>query len=104
MVTTISKENLQEVLGVGKPAVIDFWAPWCGPCRMIGPIIDELAAAYEGRVIIGKCNIDENNAVAVEYGVRSIPTILFFKDGALVDRHVGAAPRPLFEEKIKRLL
>jgi len=104
MALSVTGENLQELLGGGKPVVIDFWAPWCGPCRMVGPIIDELAAEYEGRVTIGKCDVDENNDVAIQYGVRNIPTILFFKNGELVDRHVGAAPRLVLEEKVKKLL
>ena len=72
---------------------MDFWAPWCGPCKMVGPIIDELATEYEGKVIIGKCDVDENGDVAAEYGIRNIPTVLFFKNGELVDKQVGSAPK-----------
>ena len=104
MALIITRENLQTLLDAGKSAVVDFWAAWCGPCRMVGPIIDELAAEYEGRVTIGKCDVDENNDIAMQYGVRNIPTILFFRNGELIDRHVGAAPRPVLEEKVKKLL
>lgn len=104
MVLTITKDNLDEVLGGGKPVVIDFWAEWCGPCRMITPVIDELAAQYDGRVVIGKCDVDENDSVAVKYGVRNIPTVIFIKNGEVIDRQVGAATRDVFEAKVKQLL
>ncbi|MBQ4279286.1 MAG: thioredoxin, partial [Rikenellaceae bacterium] len=81
MALSITKDNLDEIIGAGKPVVIDFWAEWCGPCRMIAPIVDELAAEYEGRVTIGKCDVDENDAVAAKYAVRNIPTLIFIKNG-----------------------
>jgi len=84
--------------------VVDLWAPWCGPCRMLGPVISELANEYDGRIVVGKCNVDEEEDLAVEFGVRSIPTILFFKDGQLVDKFVGAAPKAVLDEKFKALL
>lgn len=83
---------------------MDFWAPWCGPCKMVGPIIDELAAEYEGKVIIGKCDVDENGDVASEYGIRNIPTVLFFKDGQVVDKQVGSAQKSAYVAKIEALL
>lgn len=104
MALVITDNNYQELLAEGKPVVMDFWAPWCGPCKMVGPIIDELATEFEGQVIIGKCDVDENGDVAAEYGIRNIPTVLFFKDGKLVDKQVGSAPKSTFADKIKALL
>ena len=86
------------------PLVVDLWAPWCGPCRMVGPVISELASQYDGKVVIGKCNVDDEEDIAAELGVRSIPTILFYKNGEVVDKFVGAAPKAVLEEKIKALL
>ena len=104
MALSITSANYQEVIDSGKPVVIDFWAEWCGPCRMVAPIIDELAAEYEGKVIIGKCDVDENDALAVKFGIRNIPTVIFRKNGEVVDQQVGAGPRNLFEDKIAKLL
>ena len=104
MALQITDSNFKEILPQGKPVVMDFWAPWCGPCKMVSPIIDELAEAYEGRVIIGKCDVDENNDVAMEFGIRNIPTVLFFKDGVQVDKQVGSAPKPQYVAKIEALL
>ncbi len=104
MAHAITKDNLQQALEGGKPVVIDFWAEWCGPCRTIGPAIEELAAEYEGKALVAKCDIEENNEIAVKFGIRNIPTILFFKDGQLVDKQVGASPKHMIEEKIKNLL
>lgn len=104
MALEITDSNFQEILAEGKPVVMDFWAPWCGPCKMVGPIIDELATEYEGKVIIGKCDVDENGDVAAEYGIRNIPTVLFFKNGELVDKQVGPAPKSAYVAKIEAIL
>ena len=87
-----------------KLVFIDFYTDWCGPCKMVGPIIDELATEFEGQVIIGKCDVDENSDMATEYGIRNIPTVLFFKNGEIVDKQVGAVGKPVFVEKVKNLL
>lgn len=92
------------VINAGKPAFVDFWAPWCGPCRIIGPIVEELAPSYEGRAVIAKINVDDNPGVAQRYQVSSIPTLLMFKDGKLVDRAVGALPRAELQKFIDRNL
>ena len=104
MALEITDSNFQEILAEGKPVVMDFWAPWCGPCKMVGPIIDELATEYEGKVIIGKCDVDENGDVAAEYGIRNIPTVLFFKNGELVDKQLGSAPKSAYVAKIEAIL
>lgn len=104
MALQITDANFEELVNSGKPMVLDFWAEWCGPCRMVGPIIDELATEYEGKVVIGKCDVDENGDVAAEFGIRNIPTVLFFKNGELVDKQVGSAPKPAYSAKIEALL
>ena len=104
MALEITDSNYKEILAEGKPVVIDFWAPWCGPCKMVGPIIEELAEVYEGQVLIGKCDVDENGDVAAEYGIRNIPTVLFFNNGELVDKQVGSAGKSAFDDKIKKML
>ncbi len=104
MALEITDNNFKEILAEGKPVVIDFWAQCCGPCKMVGPIIEELAGEYEGKALIGKCDVDENGDVAAEYGIRNIPTVLFFKNGELVDKQVGSAPKPTYAAKIEALL
>lgn len=104
MALEFTDSNYKELIESGKPAVIDFWATWCGPCRMVGPIIEELAESYGDKVSIGKCDVDNNTDITVEFGIRNIPTVLFFKDGKLVDKQVGSANKSVFEDKIKALL
>ncbi|HPH16944.1 MAG TPA: thioredoxin [Melioribacteraceae bacterium] len=102
---TFTDDNFKaEVLDSEIPVVVDFWAVWCGPCRMIAPIIEELSAAYEGKVKIGKLDVDTNPQSAVAYGVRSIPTVLFFKGGQVVDTIIGAQSKAVFDQKIQKLL
>jgi thioredoxin 1 len=94
----LTEQNFDEVLGATKGLVmVDFWAEWCGPCRAIAPVLEELAAASEGRVTLTKVNVDENHGLVARYGIQSIPMILFFKEGAIVDRVVGAAPRAVLQ-------
>ncbi len=91
----------EEVLNSDKLAVVDFWAEWCGPCRAIGPVIEELATSYEGQVKVGKLNVDQNANTSIEYGITSIPAILFIKNGEVVDKQIGAVPKSVIENKIK---
>lgn len=104
MEVTITKDNFESYKNGGLPLVVDLWATWCGPCRMVAPIISELAGEYDGKIVVGKCDVEENDDIAMEYGVRNIPTILFFKNGQLVDKFVGAAGKDVFEEKFRALL
>lgn len=102
--TAITEVNYNELAAQGKPMVLDFWATWCGPCRKIAPIIEELAKDYEGQAIIGKVNIEESPELTDQFGIRNIPTVLYIKNGEVVDKQVGAAPRPVLEEKLKGIL
>jgi len=103
-VQTIGDSDFDAVLNGGKPVFVDFWAPWCGPCRIVGPIVEELAPTYEGKAVIAKLNVDDNPVVAQRYGVTSIPTMMMFKNGKLVDRIVGAAPKGALQQFIDRNL
>ena len=100
----LTDTNFEQVIGGGKPVFIDFWAAWCGPCRMIAPIVEELAPSYEGKAVIAKMDVDANPAVPQRFGVTSIPTLMMFKDGKLVDRAVGAMPRNALQQFIDRNL
>ena len=100
----ITDANFAELEAAGLPLVVDFSATWCGPCKKIAPIIEELAQEYDGRVVVGKCDVDDNDALTSKFGIRNVPTILFIKNGEVVDKHVGAAPKSTFTEKIDALL
>ena len=104
METKITAGNFESLKNGELPLVVDFWATWCGPCRMIAPIIEELAKEYDGKINVGKCDVEECDDIAAEFGIRNIPTILFFKGGEIVDKMVGAASKSKIEEKFKALL
>ena len=104
MALKINDENFEAVLAENKPVVVDFWAEWCGPCKKVAPYIDELAEEFQGQVNIGKCDVDNTFDLTAQYGIRSIPTILFIKNGEVVDKQVGATTKAALKEKIEALL
>lgn len=102
MALEFTDANFDELaLNSDKPVVVDFWAEWCGPCRMVGPVIEELANDYEGKALVGKLNVDTNPEISSKYGIRSIPTVLFIKNGEVVDKQVGAAPKDAYASKLE---
>ncbi len=105
MAIEITDANFEEiVLKADKPVLVDFWAEWCGPCRMVGPIVAELADDFKDKVVVGKLDVDSNPEVSMKYGIRNIPTILFFKNGEVVDKQVGAVPKSALATKLESLL
>nr|WP_297169542.1 thioredoxin [uncultured Dysgonomonas sp.] len=104
MALEITDATFEEVLKSDKLVVVDFWAEWCGPCRMVGPIVEELAVDYADKVIVGKVDVDNNDEITSKFGIRNIPTILFFKNGEIVDKQVGAAQKSALVEKIDKQL
>lgn len=104
MEVTINQDNFESYKNGSLPFVVDLWATWCGPCRALAPTIAELAKDYDGKIVVGKADVEENEDIAMEYGVRNVPTILFFKNGELVDKFVGAASKAVLDEKFKALL
>ena len=105
MALEITNSNFEEtVLNSDKPVLVDFWAAWCGPCRMVGPIIDELSNEYEGKAVVGKVDIDSNQQYAAQFGVRNIPTVLVFKNGELVDRKVGVSSKNDYAQALDNLI
>lgn len=104
MAKEFTDANFDELLSSNKVVVADFWATWCGPCKAMGPSIDELATEYEGQALIGKVDVEENNDLAEKYAIRSVPTIIFFKDGEMVDKMVGLQSKAVLEARIKELL
>ncbi|MBA22198.1 MAG: thioredoxin [Flavobacteriaceae bacterium] len=105
MALEITDANFDEiVLKSTKPVLVDFWAAWCGPCRMVGPIIEEISTDFEGKAVVGKLDVDSNQEFAAKYGVRNIPTVLLFKNGEIVDRKVGVSPKTAYAEALDALI
>lgn len=100
----ITTQNYGELTAQGKPVLVDFWATWCGPCKRLGPIIEEIAREYEGKAIIGKCDIEENDDLTEKFGIMNVPTVVFLKDGKEVDRVVGLAMKNVYQDKLNALL
>lgn len=97
----LTDSNFDEVINSEKPVLVDFWAEWCGPCKMIGPVVEELAGDYEGKAVVAKINVDENPQITARFGVRNIPTLLVFKNGQVVDKQVGAVPKSVLSQKLQ---
>jgi len=105
MAIEVTDQNFDEtVLKSNKPVIVDFWAEWCGPCRMVGPIVEEIGQEYKDRAVVTKLNVDHNPAVTAQYGIRNIPTVLFFKNGEVADKQVGAVPKNNLVNKLEALL
>ncbi|MBX2895764.1 MAG: thioredoxin [Cyclobacteriaceae bacterium] len=97
----LTDSNFDQAINSEKPVLVDFWAEWCGPCKMIGPVVEELAGDYEGKAVVAKLNVDENPQITARFGVRNIPTLLVFKNGQVVDKQVGAVPKSVLSQKLQ---
>jgi thioredoxin 1 len=105
MTIEVTDNNFEEiVMNSDKPVIVDFWAEWCGPCRMIGPIVKDISEEYSGKVVVGKVDVDSNPQTQAKFGIRNIPTVLFFKDGKVVDKQVGAVPKSVLTSKLDAIL
>ena len=105
MAVELTDANFEQlVIKSDKPVLVDFWAEWCGPCRMVGPVVEELSKEYDGKAVVGKVNVDVNPNISAQFGIRNIPTILFFKNGEIVDKQVGAVAKSVLDGKLKAQL
>ncbi|MCH7514632.1 MAG: thioredoxin [Bacteroidetes bacterium] len=100
----ITDDNFEEIINSEKPVMVDFWAEWCGPCKMISPVVEEMAGEYDGKAVIGQVDVDNNPGVSAKFGIRSIPTLLFFKNGEIVDKQIGAVPKTVLTSKLEAQL
>ncbi len=100
MALELNQNNFDEIIKSDKPVLVDFWAEWCGPCRMVGPIVEELATDYQDKAVVGKVNVDNNSEISMKYGIRNIPTLLIFKNGEVVDKQVGVVPKEVLAGKL----
>ncbi len=104
MEKVITENNIDEILAAGQPVLVDFWAPWCGPCRVLSPTVDEIASDFDGRAVVAKCNVDDCEDIAAKFGIRNIPTLMYFKNGQLVDRSSGLVSKAEISAKLENLI
>ena len=104
MEKVITENNIDEILAAGQPVLVDFWAPWCGPCRVLSPMVDEIASDFDGRAVVAKCNVDDCEDIAAKFGIRNIPTLMYFKNGEMVDRSSGLVSKAEISAKLENLI